>query len=76
MQVRDKLYSQIALCSIQGLMCGYTDFVIGHFRTRVAMVPLGQMTKEDHYCLQVQDEAWQRLLSTTNQPPFLSSFEP
>jgi 6-phosphofructokinase 1 len=67
------VFSQIALCSIQGLMCGFTNFAIGHFKNRVAMVPLDQMTHGDKYCLKVEDENWQRLLTTTNQPTFSSS---
>lgn len=51
-------------------MCGYTNFVIGHFRNRVAMVPLNQMNFAERYCLKVEDENWQRLLATTNQPSF------
>jgi len=71
MQVFLSLYSQIALYSIQGLMCGYTNFAIGHFKTRVAMVPLHEMNFAYRYCLRVEDESWQRLLATTNQPPFI-----
>ena len=65
-----KLCSQIALYSIQGLMNGYTNFVIGHFKNNLAMVPLGEMNFSDRYCLKVEDENWQRLLTNTNQPPF------
>lgn len=52
-------------------MCGYTNFAIGHFKTRVAMVPLSEMNFAYRYCLRVEDESWQRLLATTNQPPFV-----
>jgi hypothetical protein len=34
-------------------MCGYTNFVIGHFKNRVAMVPMDQMGCGDRYCLKV-----------------------
>lgn len=53
-------------------MCGYTNFVIGHFKNRVAMVPMDQMGSGDRFSLKVEDENWQRLLSTTGQPSFRS----
>ena len=51
-------------------MCGYTNFVIGHFRNNLAMVPLIEMNINQRYCLRCEDSDWQRLLTTTNQPPF------
>jgi len=66
------LYSQIALCSIQGLMCGYTNFAIGHLKNRVAMVPIDQTLSNQKYCLKPSDENWQRLLATTGQPSFIN----
>jgi hypothetical protein len=54
-------------------MCGYTNFVIGHFKNRVAMVPMDQMGHGDRFCLKVEDENWQTLLATTGQPSFKSS---
>ncbi len=34
-------------------MCGYTNFVVGHFKSRVAMVPIDQMSQTDRFCLKV-----------------------
>jgi hypothetical protein len=51
-------------------MCGYTNFAIGHFKSRVAMVPLELMSCGEKYCLKIEDDHWQRLLATTNQPSF------
>ena len=34
-------------------MCGYTNFAIGHFKNRVAMVSLDEMTHGEKYCLKV-----------------------
>ena len=34
-------------------MCGYTNFVIGHFRNNIAMVPLGAMNINERYRLRV-----------------------
>lgn len=56
-------------------MCGYTNFVIGHFKNRVAMVPMDQMGSGDRFSLKVEDENWQRLLTTTGQPSFRTDNE-
>ena len=39
----NKFYSQVAHSSIYGLMCGYTNFVCGHFALRNGMVPIPEM---------------------------------
>lgn len=66
-------FSQIAHSSIYGLMCGYTNFVCGHFAMRNGMVPLPEMMeRKNKYQLRPEDEDWQRLLATTGQPNFLN----
>ena len=51
-------------------MSGYTNFGIGHFSSNLGMVPLTEMNISERYCLRVEDENWQRLLTSTNQPAF------
>ena len=51
-------------------MSGYTNFGIGHFRCNLGMVPLTEMNFSERFCLSVEDENWQRLLTSTNQPTF------
>lgn len=54
-------------------MCGYTNFVCGHFAMRNGMVPLPEMMqRKNKYQLKPEDEDWQRLLATTGQPNFLN----
>lgn len=66
--------SQVAYSSIYGLMCGYTNFVCGHFAMRNGMVPIPEMMdRKNKYQLRPEDEDWQRLLATTGQPNFLNN---
>ena len=55
------------------MMCGYTNFVCGHFAMRNGMVPMPEMMeRKNKYQLRPEDEDWQRLLATTGQPNFLN----
>jgi hypothetical protein len=66
-------FSQVAHSSIYGLMCGYTNFVCGHFAMRNGMVPIPEMMdRRNKYQLRPEDEDWQRLLATTGQPNFIN----
>ena len=67
------MYSQVAHSSINCMMCGYTNFVCGHFGYKNAMVPIPEMMqKENKFMIKPEDEDWQRLLATTGQPSFLN----
>ncbi|CAL9773227.1 unnamed protein product [Musa acuminata subsp. burmannicoides] len=61
----------LAHSAIHGAMAGYTGFTVGPVNGRHAYIPFHRITGVQNVA--VTDRMWARLLSSTNQPSFLSS---
>ncbi|CAD5188050.1 unnamed protein product [Musa acuminata subsp. malaccensis] len=68
----DNIYcTLLAHSAIHGAMAGYTGFTVGPVNGRHAYIPFHRITGVQNVV--VTDRMWARLLSSTNQPSFLSS---
>ncbi|KAL3645164.1 ATP-dependent 6-phosphofructokinase 4, chloroplastic [Castilleja foliolosa] len=69
----DNIYcTLLAQNAVHGAMAGYTGFTVGPVNSRHAYIPISQVT-ETQNTVKLTDRMWARLLSSTNQPSFLSS---
>ncbi|KAL2643184.1 hypothetical protein R1flu_010771 [Riccia fluitans] len=68
----DNVYcTLLAQSAIHGAMAGYTGFTVGPVNGRHAYIPILKATEKPNR-VNVNDRMWARLLSSTNQPDFLS----
>ncbi|KAJ8471405.1 hypothetical protein OPV22_025748 [Ensete ventricosum] len=68
----DNVYcTLLAHSAIHGAMAGYTGFTIGPVNGRHAYIPFCRVTETCKKVV-ITDRMWARLLSSTNQPSFLS----
>ncbi|WOL08196.1 ATP-dependent 6-phosphofructokinase 3 [Canna indica] len=68
----DNVYcTLLAHSAIHGAMAGYTGFTIGPVNGRHAYIPFYRITEKCKKVV-ITDRMWARLLSSTNQPSFLS----
>ncbi|KAF5748283.1 6-phosphofructokinase 6 [Tripterygium wilfordii] len=69
----DNVYcTLLAHSAIHGAMAGYTGFTVGPVNGRHAYIPFHRITETPNKVV-ISDRMWARLLSSTNQPSFLSS---
>ncbi|XP_038987596.1 ATP-dependent 6-phosphofructokinase 3 [Phoenix dactylifera] len=61
----------LAQCAVHGAMAGYTGFTVGLVNGRHTYIPFHRLTKTNKVV--ITDRMWARLLSSTNQPSFLSA---
>ncbi|CAL9061295.1 unnamed protein product [Musa banksii] len=71
----DNIYcTLLAHSAIHGAMAGYTGFTVGPVNGRHAYIPFHRITGVQNKVVVTEtDRMWARLLSSTNQPSFLSS---
>ncbi|BBN01073.1 hypothetical protein Mp_2g04370 [Marchantia polymorpha subsp. ruderalis] len=68
----DNVYcTLLAHSAIHGAMAGFTGFTVGPVNGRHAYIPILAATETQNR-VNVNDRMWARLLSSTNQPDFLS----
>ncbi|XP_010925503.1 ATP-dependent 6-phosphofructokinase 3 isoform X1 [Elaeis guineensis] len=68
----DNVYcTLLAHSAIHGAMAGYTGFTVGPVNGRHAYIPFHRITEAQNKVV-ITDRMWARLLSSTNQPSFLS----
>lgn len=69
----DNVYcTLLAHSALHGAMAGYTGFTVGPVNGRHAYIPYYRVTEtQNKVC--ITDRMWARLLSSTNQPSFLSA---
>ncbi|XP_042411145.1 ATP-dependent 6-phosphofructokinase 6-like [Zingiber officinale] len=68
----DNVYcTLLAHSAIHGAMAGYTGFIVGPVNGRHAYIPFHRITERCKKVV-ITDRMWARLLSSTNQPSFLS----
>ncbi|KAL3696494.1 hypothetical protein R1sor_010570 [Riccia sorocarpa] len=68
----DNVYcTLLAQSAIHGAMAGYSGFTVGPVNGRHAYIPILKATETQNR-VNVNDRMWARLLSSTNQPDFLS----
>ncbi|XP_047341052.1 ATP-dependent 6-phosphofructokinase 4, chloroplastic-like [Impatiens glandulifera] len=71
----DNVYcTLLAQSAVHGAMAGFTGFTVGPVNSRHAYIPISNVTQTQNI-VKVTDRMWGRLLSSTNQPSFLSSSE-
>ncbi|XP_042508696.1 ATP-dependent 6-phosphofructokinase 7-like [Macadamia integrifolia] len=69
----DNVYcTLLAHSAIHGAMAGYTGFTVGPVNGRHAYIPFHRVTETQNMVC-ITDRMWARLLSSTNQPSFLSA---
>ncbi|KAF8407119.1 hypothetical protein HHK36_006244 [Tetracentron sinense] len=69
----DNVYcTLLAQSTVHGAMAGYTGFIAGPVNGRHAYIPFHRVTETQNMVV-ITDRMWARLLSSTNQPSFLSS---
>ncbi|XP_072985546.1 ATP-dependent 6-phosphofructokinase 3-like [Typha latifolia] len=69
----DNVYcTLLAHSAIHGAMAGYTGFTVGPVNGRHAYIPFHRITEKQKKVV-ITDRMWARLLSSTNQPSFLSN---
>ncbi|RWR73578.1 hypothetical protein CKAN_00187200 [Cinnamomum micranthum f. kanehirae] len=69
----DNVYcTLLAHSAIHGAMAGYTGCIAGPVNGRHAYIPLYRVTETQNMVV-ITDRMWARLLSSTNQPSFMSS---
>ncbi|WOK98556.1 ATP-dependent 6-phosphofructokinase 6 [Canna indica] len=69
----DNVYcTLLAQCAVHGAMAGYTGFTVGLVNGRHTYIPFDRVTETGNKVV-ITDRMWARLLSSTNQPSFLSS---
>ncbi|EXB24699.1 6-phosphofructokinase 3 [Morus notabilis] len=68
----DNVYSTLlAQSAVHGAMAGYTGFTVGLVNGRQSYIPFYKITEKMNKVV-ITDRMWARLLSSTNQPSFLS----
>ncbi|MQL80454.1 hypothetical protein Taro_012907, partial [Colocasia esculenta] len=68
----DNVYcTLLAHSAIHGAMAGFTGFTVGSVNGRHAYIPFYRVTETQKKVV-ITDRMWARLLSSTNQPSFLS----
>ncbi|KAL5224271.1 hypothetical protein ABZP36_010910 [Zizania latifolia] len=68
----DNVYCTLLAHSVvHGAMAGYTGFTVGQVNGRHCYIPFYRITEKQNK-VSVADRMWARLLSSTNQPSFLS----
>lgn len=68
----DNIYcTLLAQNAVHGAMAGYTGFTVGPVNSRHAYIPINRVT-ETQNTVKLTDRMWARLLTSTNQPSFLS----
>ncbi|KAL1554993.1 6-phosphofructokinase, alpha subunit [Salvia divinorum] len=69
----DNVYcTLLAQSAVHGAMAGYTGFTVGPVNGRHAYIPFDRVNEKQNKVV-ITDRMWARLLSSTNQPSFLSS---
>ncbi|KAK6941433.1 Phosphofructokinase domain, partial [Dillenia turbinata] len=68
----DNVYcTLLAQSAVHGAMAGYTGFTVGPVNGRHSYIPFYRITEKQNKVV-ITDRMWARLLSSTNQPSFLS----
>ncbi|KAJ9168268.1 hypothetical protein P3X46_019816 [Hevea brasiliensis] len=68
----DNVYcTLLAHSAIHGAMAGYTGFTVGPVNGRHAYIPFNRVTEKQNKVV-ITDRMWARLLSSTDQPSFMS----
>ncbi|KAJ3693845.1 hypothetical protein LUZ60_009325 [Juncus effusus] len=68
----DNVYcTLLAHSALHGAMAGYTGFTVGPVNGRHAYIPFCRITEKQKNVV-ITDRMWARLLSSTNQPSFLT----
>lgn len=68
----DNVYcTLLAQSAVHGAMAGYSGFTVGPVNGRHAYIPFNRITETQNKVV-ITDRMWARLLSSTNQPSFLS----
>ncbi|OWM84461.1 hypothetical protein CDL15_Pgr000901 [Punica granatum] len=68
----DNVYcTLLAQSAVHGAMAGYTGFTVGLVNGRHSYIPFYRITEKQNKVV-ITDRMWARLLSSTNQPSFLS----
>lgn len=68
----DNVYcTLLAHSAVHGAMAGYTGFTVGPVNGRHAYIPFNCINEKQNKVV-ITDRMWARLLSSTNQPSFLS----
>lgn len=71
----DNVYcTLLAQSAVHGAMAGYTGFTVGLVNGRHTYIPFNRITEKQNNVV-ITDRMWARLLSSTNQPSFLSPKE-
>ncbi|KAK4774148.1 hypothetical protein SAY87_029167 [Trapa incisa] len=69
----DNVYcTLLAQSAVHGAMAGYTGFTVGVVNGRHSYIPFDRITEKQNKVV-ITDRMWARLLSSTNQPSFLSA---
>ncbi|OAY26809.1 ATP-dependent 6-phosphofructokinase 6 isoform X1 [Manihot esculenta] len=69
----DNVYcTLLAHSAVHGAMAGYTGFTVGPVNGRHAYIPFNRITEKQNKVV-ITDRMWARLLSSTDQPSFLSA---
>lgn len=69
----DNVYSTLlAQSAVHGAMAGYTGFTVGPVHGRECYIPFSRITEKQNKVV-ITDRMWARMLSSTNQPSFLST---
>ncbi|KAK4770041.1 hypothetical protein SAY87_030573 [Trapa incisa] len=72
----DNVYcTLLAQSAVHGAMAGYTGFTVGLVNGRQTYIPFERVTEKQNKVV-ITDRMWARLLSSTNQPSFISTKEP
>ncbi|KAL6221049.1 hypothetical protein ACLB2K_008801 [Fragaria x ananassa] len=69
----DNVYcTLLAQSAVHGAMAGYTGYIAGPVNGRECYIPFYRINEKQHQVV-ITDRMWARLLSSTNQPSFLST---
>lgn len=69
----DNVYcTLLAQFGIHGAMAGYSGFTVGPVNGRHCYIPISRITEAQNR-VNISDRMWARLLSSTNQPPFIDA---
>ncbi|XP_049369173.1 ATP-dependent 6-phosphofructokinase 6-like [Solanum verrucosum] len=69
----DNVYcTLLAQSAVHGAMAGYTGFMVGPVNNTHAYIPFDRITEKQNK-VDITDMMWAQLLSSTNQPSFLST---
>ena len=63
---------RLGTVAVHGVMAGYTDFSVGLVRDEPVMIPIDILVDAGSKRMKRKDYEWQRLISSTGQPNFLS----